>query len=55
MIQTGDRVVYKGDHGAVVKYVPAQGSFMAVCVIDLDKGLRCTVRAADVVPEDGDV
>jgi len=49
VIKVNDRVVFQGDHGTVAKYIPAQGTFMAVCVVDFDKGLRSTVRALDLV------
>ena len=51
MTKVNDRVVYRGDHGVVVKCIPAQGSFMAVCVVEFDKGLRSTIRTADLEPE----
>ncbi|WP_406190804.1 MULTISPECIES: hypothetical protein [unclassified Streptomyces] len=47
-----DRVRYQGDKGTVVKFIPAQGNFMAVCVVDFDKGVRGTVRATDVRVEE---
>lgn len=48
---TGDRVQYDDDAGTVDKYIPAQGSFVATCVVDWDNGSRGTVWASDLVRE----
>ena len=49
---TGDRVQYDEDAGTVDKYIPAQGSFVSVCVVDWDGGSRSTVWASDLVREE---
>jgi hypothetical protein len=53
MINAGDRVVFKdnGDHGTVAKTIKAQGSYHAMSVVDFDKGVRGTVRTADLEEE----
>jgi hypothetical protein len=48
----GDRVLYLRKRGTVDKYIPAQGSFHAACVVDWDDGSRTTVWASDLDREE---
>lgn len=51
-IKTGDRVTYDDNHGVVVQYNPAQGVYVATCVVDWDLAEPSTVWASDLTPEE---